>query len=164
MNYPNLESACLPVHHCEEVFVPAFSDLLDVSIEYEFHEEVESSLSDSGGSVFKSSLSITDQFKQEELSDLIRNLNLSKEAVEILASRLKDKNCLRTGASITFYRTREKELLPYFSKEEELVFCKDIEVVLLKMEASQYRALEWRLFIDSSKRCLKCVLQHNGNR
>ena len=152
------------MRHCEKVFVPEFSDLPDVFMEYEFHEEVENSLSDSGGSVFKSSLSITDQFKQEELSYLIRDLNLSKEGAEILGSRLKGKNFSRTGTSITFYRTREKELLPYFSKEEELVFCKDIEGVQLKMGASQYRALEWRLFIDSSKRCLKCVLQHNDNR
>ena len=27
-----------------------------------------------------------------------------------------------------------------------------------------YRAPEWRLIIDSSKRSLKCVLLHNGNR
>ena len=67
----------------------------------------------------------------------MRDPNLSKETVEILASRLKDKNCLRTGASTTFYRTREKELLPYFSKEEELVYYKNIERLLLKMEVSQ---------------------------
>ena len=32
------------------------------------------------------------------------------------------------------------------------------------MEVPQYRAPEWRLFIDSSKRSLKYVLLHNGNR
>ena len=84
----------------------------------------------------------------------MRDPNLSKETVEILASRLKDKNCLRTGASTTFYRTREKELLPYFSKEEELVYYKNIERPLLKMEVSQDRAQEWRLFINSLKRSL----------
>ena len=29
---------------------------------------------------------------------------------------------------------------------------------------SQYEAKDWRLFIDSSKRSLKCVLLHNGNQ
>ena len=96
LNYPNLECACQPVGHFEEVFVPEFSDLPDVSMEYEFHEEVESSVSDSGGSVFESSLSILDQFKQEKLNNLIRDLNLSKEAVEILVSRLKDKTALKS--------------------------------------------------------------------
>ena len=46
--------------HCEEVLVPEFSDLPDVSMKYEFHEEVESSASDSGRSVFKRSSSILD--------------------------------------------------------------------------------------------------------
>ena len=104
-------------------------------MEYDgFHQEIEGSASDSGGSVFESSSSVPEQFKQEELSDLIKDLDLSKEAAEILASRLKDKKCLRTGTSITFYRTREKELLPYFREEEELVYSKDIEGLLLKLK------------------------------
>ena len=98
------------------------------------------------------------------MSDLVRDLNLSKEAAEILASRLKDKNCLRTGGSITFYQTREKKLLLYFSEQDELVYCKDIEGLVLKMGMPQYRAPEWRLFILGSKRSLKCVLLHNGKR
>ena len=82
--------------HYEEVPIPEFSDLPDVFMEYDdFHEEVESSASDIGESVLESSSSILEQFKQEELSDLTRDLNLSKEAAEILASRLKNKNCLR---------------------------------------------------------------------
>ena len=49
-----------------------------------FHEEVESSASDCGESVFESSLSISEQFKQAaiqqfKLSNLMRDLNLSKE-------------------------------------------------------------------------------------
>ena len=60
----------------------------------EFHEEAESSSSSSGGSVFESSLSIPGQLKQEELNDLIRDLNLSKEAAEILTSRLKTKTAV----------------------------------------------------------------------
>ena len=159
-NYPDLESARLPVPHCEEVPVPEFSDLPDISMgydEFQFHKEVESSASDSVRSVFESSSSVPEQFKQEEVSDLVRDLNLSKEAAEILASRLKDKNCLRTGASITLYRTREKELFPYFSEQDELVYCKDIEGLLLKMRVPQYRAPEWlihRQFKEKLKMCI----------
>ena len=39
----------------------------------------------SGGSVYKGSFTIPEQFSQEELSDLIKDLNLSKNASEILA-------------------------------------------------------------------------------
>ena len=104
------------------------------------------------------------QFSQEELGDLIRDLNLSKNASEISASRLKDKNNLSAGTKVTFYHTREKELLPYFCLEDGLVYCKDVEGLLLNMGVPEYRYQDWRLFIDSSKRSLKCVLLHNGNQ
>ena len=165
LNYLDLKSARRPVPHCEEVPVPEFNDLLHVFMEYnEFHEKVKSSASCQGGSVFESSSTIPKQSKQEEVSDMMRDINLPKEAAETLASRLKDKNCLRTGTSITFYRMSEKELLTYFSEEEELVYCNSIKGLLLKMGVPEYRAQEWRLFIDSLKRSLKCVLLHNGNR
>ena len=80
-NYPYLQSACRPVPHCEEVPAPEFSDLPDVFMEYdEFHEELESSASDRGRNVFERISSISEQFKQEELSDIIWDLNLSKKS------------------------------------------------------------------------------------
>jgi len=45
-------------------------------------------------------------FSQGELNDLARDLNLSKESSELLASRLKEKNLLQPGTLITFYRKR----------------------------------------------------------
>ncbi|KAI5725091.1 hypothetical protein M8J77_010864 [Diaphorina citri] len=98
-----------------------------------------------------------------ELNDLIRDLNLSKLASELLASRLKEKNLLEEGTAVTFYRRRETEFLEFFSQEGELVFCTNIEGLLKKMGLSEYSHVNWRLFIDSSKRSLKCVLLHNGN-
>jgi len=60
--------------------------------------------------VVKSSSAIPDTLKQLELSDLIRDLNVSEEAAEILTSRLKDKNCLGAGDSVTLSRNlREKK-------------------------------------------------------
>ena len=83
-NYPDSECVWQLGPHCEEVPVPKFSDLPDITMEYdEFQEKVKSSASDSDGNGFESSLSTPEQFKQEELSDLIRNLNLCKEAAEI---------------------------------------------------------------------------------
>jgi len=106
----------------------------------------------------------SERFDQNELSDLIRDLNLSKDSSELLASRLKEKNVLQPGTKITFYRRREKDLLPFFTKENKLVFCNDIGNLLKKTGLSEYNPSEWRLFIDSLKRRLKCVLLNNGNK
>jgi hypothetical protein len=97
------------------------------------------------------------------LSGLISDLNFSKESSEMLASGLKEKNVLYPGTKITFYRRREKDLLPFFT-EDNLVFCNDIGNILKKIGLSEYNPREWRLFIDSSKRSLKCVLLNNGNK
>lgn len=45
-------------------------------------------------------------------NDLIRNLDLSKEKSIPFVSRLIAKNFLSAGTKVTFYRTRENELLP----------------------------------------------------
>ncbi|GFT49405.1 uncharacterized protein TNCV_4583651 [Trichonephila clavipes] len=103
-------------------------------------------------------------FNQKELSDLVRDLNFPKEASEILASRLKEKNLLTPETNITFYRTREKNLSPFFSQEKDLVFCNDFGGLLQQMGLKKYQPIDWRLFIDSSKRSLKCVLLNNGNK
>ena len=107
-HYSELESSGRPMPYCEEASVTEFSDLPDVFMVYDaFYKEVESSASDGSRSVFeRSSSSIPEQFKKEELSDLIRDLNLSKEGAEVLASRFKDKICLRTGASILLYERK----------------------------------------------------------
>jgi hypothetical protein len=44
------------------------------------------------------------------------------------------------------------------------VFCNDIGNLLKKTGLSGYDPREWRLFIDSSKRSLTCVLLNNGNK
>jgi hypothetical protein len=106
----------------------------------------------------------SERFDQNELSDLIRDLNLSKESSELLASRLKERNVLHPGMKITFYRRREKDLLPVFTEDKNLVFCNDIGNLLKKIGLSEHNPSEWRLFIDRSKRNLKCVLLNNDNK
>ena len=54
-------------------------------------------------------------FLRNDLNDLARDLNLSKESFELLASRLKEKNLLQPGTFITYYRNRHAEFLPYFT-------------------------------------------------
>jgi hypothetical protein len=59
---------------------------------------------------------------------------------------------------------REKDLLPFFTEDNNLVFCNDIGNPLKKTGLSEYNPSEWRPAIDSSKRSLKCVLLNNGNK
>lgn len=42
--------------------------------------------------------------------------------------------------------------------------CSDVPGLVTAMGLEKYDPNEWRLFIDSSKRSLKCVLLHNGNK
>ena len=52
----------------------------------------------------------------------------------------------------------------YFFQEKDLVYCRDAAGLLGQLGAPQYDPRDWRLFIDSSKRSLKCVLLHNRNQ
>ena len=56
-----------------------------------------------------------------------------------------------------------KTLLTFFQKVNLFVYCHDISGLLLQIGISVCNPTEWRLFIDSSKQSLKCVLLHNGN-
>jgi hypothetical protein len=55
-------------------------------------------------------------------------------------------------------------LLLFFTEDNNLVFCSDIGNLLKKTGLSEYNSSEWRLFIDSSKCSLKCVLLNKGNK
>ncbi|CAI5785163.1 Hypothetical predicted protein [Podarcis lilfordi] len=87
LKYPDLQSASRPVAHCDEIPVPIFGELPDISDEdassVEGHEE-EVVLEDDA----------PHPFSQKELNDLVRDLSLSKDSAELLASRLKEKNLL----------------------------------------------------------------------
>lgn len=157
MIYPDLESARRPLPHSEEVPVPTFRSIREQSPEEIFNEV-------NSDSDFEISFSNPETFIQEELNDLIRDLELPKESSEVLASRLKEKKCLSSGTKVTFYRKREKDLLQFFQSENDIVFCSDVQGLILAMGLPEYKPNEWRLFIDSCKRSLKCVLLHNGNK
>ena len=82
--------------------------------------------------------SVPQSFRQEELNDLVRDLNLSKAASKLLASRLNHKNLLERGTKITYYRTREKNLLSFFSQENNLAYCHEVRGLLEKMGLTEY--------------------------
>ena len=49
---------------------------------------------------------VPQEFNQFELNDLVRDLDLSKQAAQILASRLNEKHVLHSSAKVSFYRKR----------------------------------------------------------
>lgn len=158
LQYPDLPSARRPVAHCEEIPVPAFTELPD--------SDDEATSADEGGYAEEEykEQDGPQPFSQCELNDLVRDLSLSKTSSELLASRLKEKNLLGEDARITFFRRRHEDYMGYFCQEEDLVYCRDVAGLLGKLGAPQYDPRDWRLFIDSNKRSLKSVLLHNGNQ
>ena len=173
--YPSVPSATQPIPHCDENSVPVFKELLDIPLSAAslaqdpvLQESPESdsgpvSLDDDNDIDYHECSIEPSHFNQDDMSDLIRDLNLSKESTELLASHLKERNFLRAKTNVTFYRNRDAEFLPYFKQYEEIVVWDDVEPLLMELGIYHYDANSWRLFIDSSKRILKCVLLHNMN-
>ena len=77
--------------------------------------ESETTSGDSSASEYEGASYTQEQLNQMELNNLVRDLALSKELSEVLASRLNEKKCQGQGTKITFYRYRE-QLLRYFTK------------------------------------------------
>ena len=155
--------------HCEEVPIPVFSSLPKlVSNDDLFAETKEVNRDDSNYSDSMSDTTAEWQnkvkpFCQSQLNDLVRDLALSKEASEVLASHLSEHGILDSKTKITLYRYRDEALSDYFFKEDNFVFCKNVKGLLTATGVPQYKPGEWRLFIDSSKQSLKCVLLHNAS-
>ena len=147
LKYPDLQSVRRPVAHCEEIPVPIFGEIPDISDEdvsiVEGHADEEVVLEDD----------TPHPFSPKELNDLVNGLRLSTDSVDLLASRLKEKKLLSDRACISFFRNKHQEYLYFSSTVKDLVYCADIAQLL-----PQYEPKHWRLFIDSSKRSLKCIL------
>ena len=64
---------------------------------------------------------------------------------------------------VSYYRKRNWDLSSTFKVEGPLCYCHDIEE-LFQILGIVHIVNKWRLFIDSSKRSLKAVLLHIGNK
>lgn len=102
-------------------------------------------------------------FSQSDVNDLVRDLDLSKQHSELLASRLQERHCLLKNAKVTSFRKRNELLSTFFDKQNGICFCNDIEGLMTELEF-EHKIQEWRLFIDGSNASLKAVLVHNGNQ
>ena len=171
IQYPNLDSTRRPVKHDEWLPIPCppdynleyynyLPDSEDEEMEYTEDLPTQSSSNDP-----EYNYTCTDSepklFNQKKLHDLIRDLNLSKEKSEILASRLKENNLLGEDVKISYYRKRNFDLKEYFSVDDLLCFYHDTPGLFSSM-AQPYNTSDWRLLIDSSQMSFKAVLLHNG--
>jgi len=156
--YPHLASSSTPVPHGPRYPVPdppGPSQRSGASTSFEESPEL---LSGSQDQELKSEEPRL--FDQEGLNDFVRDLGLSKAKSELAASRLRERNLLEKGVSVTIQRTRHLQFKQYFRSQDGLCFCDDIVGLLGEMGIA-HRPDEWRLFIDGSNRSLKAVLLHN---
>ena len=66
-------------------------------------------------------------FKQEKLSDFVRDLCLSKQQSKVLASRLQPKALLYPDTKVTFYRNRKTKFLQNFTSEDDFAYCHNVK-------------------------------------
>ena len=114
IKYPKIRSAIHPVTHSLKVPTQSTSftsENMDQHMEFDVHLPFDNQTK----TILEPSPSLSTS-NQAELNDLARNLGLSKVNSELLASRLKEKNALAPGINITFFRTREQELLACFDR------------------------------------------------
>ena len=114
IKYPNLRSAMRPVPHSDDLPVstpPVNKDLLSSSDEEmpSREDSAESiSLEDIESTYSRTSGNEPHWITQEDLNDLARDLYLSKQQSELLASWLKQWNLVQEDVRITSFRNRNK--------------------------------------------------------
>ena len=166
ISYPSIPSAIRPVPHSDRFPPLIFNGFVssDEASESEREEFMECEYKETDTkSEDSSETKLTyHQFNQSELNNLVRDLDLSKQAAELLASKLNEKHLLDNSAKVSFFK-KEINSSYLFSEENQLVCSNDIPGLLGQLGISSYDPGEWRLFLDSSKHSLKCVLLHNGN-
>jgi hypothetical protein len=159
--YPDVPSASKPVPH-DPVSCPVPIPPAEYTVDEEKEEESEVSSVNDSGSDYQPEGGIH-LINYAELSDLVRDLALTKGQAELLGSRLKEFNLLEPGTATANFRRRHVELVHYFDMSDNICYCREVEGLLSCLGVA-HNADEWRLFIDSSKSSLKAVLLHNGNR
>ena len=169
IKYPKLRFAMRPVPHSDDIPVttpPVNNDLLSSSDEEMLSREDSDesiSLEDIESTYSGTSGNEPHWITQEDLNDLAGDLYLSKQQSEFLASRVKRWNLVQEDVRITSFRNRSKDLASFFDMENKLCYCTNIPGLFTSL-GLPHNPSDWRLFIDSSKRSLKGVLLHNGNK
>ena len=88
------------------------------------------------------------RFSQQELNDLNRDLSLSKDKAELLASRLKERYLSESYDRVCHYRIRNNVLKIFFRVEGPMVFYHDFNGLFRGLKQEQ-NSSDCQLFIDS---------------
>lgn len=154
IEYPNVPSAIRPIPHAQDLPVPTPpSTWEEIPDDGSMSTNSESAQFQSSGEEHNLEEG-PHLIKQAELNDLVRDLFLSKEQSELLASRLKEWNVLNEETKVTYFRGRNKDLMTYYSSVESICACVDVSGLMKALDI-QYLDEEWRLFVDASKEALK---------
>ena len=68
----------------------------------------------------------------------------------------------RSDCKISLYRNRKKDLTTYFSSQDTLIYCNDVDG-LMRVIVHEHQPENWRIFINSNKLCLKLYSCINRN-
>jgi hypothetical protein len=166
VEYPNLPSAICPMSQCVGLPIsePPDSSSLDCDEEEENTPEETPQSSTSKDPKFFLNVTSAEPHKitQNELSDLIRDLQLLKNKAELLSSRLQQCNLLDGTVKVTAFRSCHKDFEQFFVTQGKLGACKNVQGLMAAINI-RYNLEEWRLFKDSPMHSLKAVLLHKGN-
>lgn len=158
LTFPDLASTRCPGAYRDEIPVVVFGELFGITIDDSSSvEEIDEEYLD-----VNECASIP--FSQEELSDVVHDLSLSNSSDELLATRFKEKTSHLIVLSPLSIATDINSSSTFFSEHKDFVYCTEIVEILHELGVSKYEPKGWKLFIDSRKLSLKCVLLHNGNQ
>ena len=123
--YPSPPSAMRPVPHSDGIPVPDPPATL--------HESESSSESSQSHSYHDNEYTCSDEHDMspkllsQELDDLVRDLNLTKESAVLLGSRLQERHLLTSGTKFAWYKHREQQFVNFFTAEAKLLFCNNVQ-------------------------------------
>jgi hypothetical protein len=116
--YPNINSAMRPIRHDDSLPVPEPPEMNwhfqnKWNVKMVLHLKPFSTLQTINASQRRGPQNLDDLISRN-LNDLIRDLSLSKDKAELLASRLKEINLLDSDVRVCHYRIRNNVLKTFF--------------------------------------------------
>lgn len=162
IEYARVSSVKLPVLHNDGIPIPPSPGHCSAQDDCEDNDSDTETYPPRDNPIYLPDTEELHLLSQGDLNDLQRDLYLTKQMSELLASRLQQWNLLEAGVLVTETRNRSAYLARYFATRDKICYCTDIVELFAAMK-EPFVGREWRLFIDGSKTSIKAVLLHIGN-
>jgi hypothetical protein len=133
MVYPSIPSSRRPVPHGEGISFPEPPNCFTIDSDEKDEGKSTSGSPEPPASIEppvshgRSSAQQPHILTQAELNDIVLDRELSKSKAELLGSRLKQWKLLEKNVRIYSFRSRHQQLVPFLIKEDDLVFCYDVD-------------------------------------